>query len=126
LGAVAVGKAALTGRVQADPYALFLSPARYAQAFAQPGPGFEPPAEQLDRVVTRGFYAVNSLALIPPPNDIGILVALGGEPTTIILGTDATTAFIFTDVQGYHFRVFERIQMVVRDGRAFQTLTFFP
>ena len=58
-------------------------------------------------------------------SDIGILVSLGGEPTKIILGTDATTAFTSTDAQGnYHFRVFERIQMVVQDGRAFQTLEF--
>ena len=60
----------------------------------------------------------------PPPHwDIGILVSLGGEPAKIILGTEATTAFTRVDEQSnYHFRVFERIQMVVRDGRAFQTL----
>ncbi|MGB8467084.1 MAG: hypothetical protein WCE49_19215, partial [Terrimicrobiaceae bacterium] len=81
--------------------------------------------------VTGGFYMVNSLAvrrlseLSVQPADIGILLSLGGEPTKIILGTDATTAFTSTDAQGnYHFRVFERIQMVVQDGRAFQTLEF--
>ncbi len=57
--------------------------------------------------------------------DIGILVSLGGEPAKIILGTEAMTAFTHIDPQGnYHFRVFERIQMVVRDGRAFQRLKF--
>ncbi|MBV8141562.1 MAG: hypothetical protein JOZ60_05895 [Verrucomicrobia bacterium] len=63
----------------------------------------------------------------PPgvPQDIGILVSLGGEPAKIILGNDVTTAFTFADGSGnYHFRVFERIQMVVRDGRAFQILQF--
>ena len=77
---------------------------------------------------------VNSLAVAPapvlpfqppPPPGIGILVSLGGESAKITLGTDATTAFTHTDPQGnYHFRVFERIQMMVQDGRAFQTLTF--
>jgi hypothetical protein len=58
--------------------------------------------------------------------DIGLLVSVGGEPANIILGTDAMTAFTNINEQGnYHFRVFERIQMVVRDGRAFQTLNFF-
>ncbi len=135
LTAVAAGMAALNGRDQPGPYALFLSPNRYAQTFAQPAQGLLlTPGDQLSHVVTGGFYMVNRLAvtyvglafLVPPPfDDIGILVSLGGEPTKIILGTDATTAFTFTDAQGnYHFRVFERIQMVVRDGRAFQILQF--
>jgi hypothetical protein len=35
------------------------------------------------------------------------------------------TAFTHIDEKSnYHFRVFERIQMVVRDGRAFQILSF--
>jgi hypothetical protein len=59
--------------------------------------------------------------------NVGILVSMGGEPAKIILGTDAMTAFTNFDEEGdCHFRVFERIQMVVQDGRAFQTLNFFP
>jgi hypothetical protein len=55
------------------------------------------------------------------------LVSLGGEPAKIILGNDVMTAFTFADQVGnYHFRVFERIQLVVRDGRAFQTVNFVP
>jgi uncharacterized linocin/CFP29 family protein len=119
LTAVRNGMAALNGRAQPGPYALFLSPNRYAQAFAQQAKGLlQTPGDQLEHVVTGGFYMVNSL-----PDSVGILVSLGGEPTRIILGTDAITAFTFTDAKGnYQFRVFERIQMVVRDGRAFQTL----
>jgi uncharacterized linocin/CFP29 family protein len=119
LTAVRNGMAALNGRAQPGPYALFLSPNRYAQAFAQPAQGLlQTPGDQLEHVVTGGFYMVNSL-----PDSVGILVSLGGEPTRIILGTDAITAFTYTDANGdYQFRVFERIQMVVRDGRAFQTL----
>ena len=72
-------------------------------------------------MVTGGFYMVNGLF-----DPWGILVSLGGEPTKIILGTDAITAFTHTDGLGdYHFRVFERIQLVVRDGRAFQILRIF-
>jgi uncharacterized linocin/CFP29 family protein len=124
LAAVALGMAALSGRAQPGPYALFLSPTRYAQTFAPSAPGMlKSPGDQISYVVTGGFYMVDSLALVPFPSEIGILASLGGEPTKIILGTDAMTAFTYIDGQGdYYFRVFERIQLVVRDGRAFQTL----
>jgi uncharacterized linocin/CFP29 family protein len=70
-------------------------------------------------------YLLLFFNILPFNPDIGILVSLGGEPVKIVLGTDAVTAFTHTDPQGnYHFRVFERIQMVVQDGRAFQRLTF--
>jgi uncharacterized linocin/CFP29 family protein len=122
LTAIADGKARLNGRNQPGPYALFLSPTRYGQTFTQLAVGLlQTPGDQIPHLVTGGFNMVNGLM-----NNPGILVSLGGEPTTIILGTDAITAFTHTDAQGnYHFRVFERIQLVVRDGRAFQTLRIF-
>ena len=111
LKAVALGIAALNEDDQPGPYALFLPPDRYAETFAPAGSGqLVTPGDQIKQIVTGGFYVVNSL------KDIGILVSLGGEPVTIILGTEAITAFTHTDAQSnYHFRVFERIQMVVRD-----------
>jgi uncharacterized linocin/CFP29 family protein len=134
LTAVADGIALLNARNQPGPYALFLSPTRYAGAFAPVAGMLLTQGDQLNRMVTGGFQMVNRLArtdvglaflVVPPLDDIGILVSLGGEPTRIILGNDAVTAFTYTDVQGnYYFRVFERIQMVVRDGRAFQGLRF--
>jgi uncharacterized linocin/CFP29 family protein len=133
LAAVAVGMAALNNRAQPGPYALLLSPLRYAQTFEPPAGLLTAPGDQINHVVTGGVYMVNRLAAanlaalpFPPPNpDLGILVSLGGEPAKIILSTEMVTAFTQTDAQGnYHFRVFERIQMAVRDGRAFQTLTF--
>ncbi len=132
IGAVAQGMANLNTRSQPGPYALFLSPERYAQTFAPSSADqLETPGDQINHVVRGGFYMVSCLAVppapAPPPPDVGILVSLGGVPAEIILGTDLAIAFTCTDVQGdYHFRVFERIQMVVRDGRAFQTLQFEP
>lgn len=126
--AIAQGIAALNGRAQPGPYAFFVPPYRYAQIFAPVGAGLlQTPGDQLNHVVTGGLYMVNSLAAVPAPfpPDVGILVSLGGEPAKIILGSDATTAFTFTDAAGnYYFRVFEPIQMVVRDGRAFQAIQF--
>jgi uncharacterized linocin/CFP29 family protein len=132
IGAVAQGIAALNGRAQPGPYALFVPPFDYAQAFTPAAGLLLTPGDQINHVVTAGFYMVNSLPGPPPavpvgglPQDIGILVSLGGEPAQITLGTDTMTAHTFTDALGnYHFRVFERIQSVVRDARAFQTLQF--
>jgi uncharacterized linocin/CFP29 family protein len=129
MNAIAAGIAALNGRAQPGPYALFVPPIRFAQIFAPVGPGLlQTPGDQLNHVLTGGLYMVNSLGVPPAPafpNDIGILVSLGGEPAKIILGSDAMAAFTFTDLVGnYFFRVFEPIQMVVRDGRAFQTIQF--
>jgi uncharacterized linocin/CFP29 family protein len=120
LAAVATGISALNSRAQPGPYALFLSPGRYGQTFEPPKHQLLAPGDQINHVVTSGFHMVNGI-----DNDFGILVSLGGEPTRIVLGLDATTAFTYTDPQGgCHFRTFERIQWVVQDGKAFQGLTF--
>jgi uncharacterized linocin/CFP29 family protein len=120
LAAVATGIAVLNSKAQPGPYALFLSPGRYGQTFEPPRGQLLAPGDQINHVVTSGFHMVNGI-----DNDIGILVSLGGEPTRIVLGLDATTAFTYTDPQGRcHFRTFERIQWVVQDGKAFQKLTF--
>ena len=122
LTAVAEGIAELNKDAQPGPYALFVSPKRYAETFKPPSGQLLTPGDQVNHIVTGGFYVVNSLA-DPAYSDIGILVSLGGEPVKIILGTEAMTAFThIDDKSNYHFRVFERIQLVVRDGRAFQKL----
>jgi hypothetical protein len=53
------------------------------------------------------------------------LVSLGGDPTTVYLGQDAVTAFTQEDQDGNsRFRVFERVQIIARDARAFVRLDF--
>ena len=123
LTGVADAMAALNSRSQPGPFALFLSPKRYAQTFSPTTFGFlQTPGDAIKNVVTGGIYAVNSLT-----DDKGILASLGGEPAKIVLGTDATTALTYIDEKGtYFFRVFERIQLVVQDGRAFQALEIPP
>lgn len=119
--ALAKGIGDLNGKNQPGPYALFLSPSRYASTYQPITTGsLVTNAERIIPLVPGGFYAVNSLS-----DDVGILVSLGGEPTTIYLGIEATTAFAYVDEKGaYKFRVFERIQLVVRDSTAFVTLDF--
>jgi uncharacterized linocin/CFP29 family protein len=121
IGAVANGIADLNRRDQHGPYALFLPPIRYAETFSPQTRGvLQTPGDSIKQIVTGGFCMVNSLN-----DNVGVLASLGGEPAQIILGTDATAAFTSTHSQGdYHFRVFERVQLMVRDRRAFQTLEF--
>jgi uncharacterized linocin/CFP29 family protein len=117
---LAKGMADLNKRGQPGPYALFLSPEQYALTYSPPPNTLATQADCIVVLATGGFFAVNSL-----PDKIGILVSLGGEPVKIILGTDATAAFAFTDQSGnYYFRVFERLQLMVRDTTAFEKLQF--
>jgi len=59
------------------------------------------------------------------PKDTGFLVSLGGSPASIYVGRDAITAYTQEDKDGsYQFRVFERVQFVVREGAAFVSLKF--
>ena len=106
---------------QPGPYALFLSPTQYATTYEPiDDDSLVTNADRLVPLVPGGFYVVNSL-----PDDVGILVSLGGEPTTIYLGSEPMTALAFVNELGeYKFRVFERIQLVVRDSTAFVTLDF--
>jgi uncharacterized linocin/CFP29 family protein len=120
LAAVARAIADLNLRAQPGPYALFLSPGRYGQTFEPPKSQLLAPGDQIIHVVTSGFHMVNSIN-----DNTGILASLGGGPTQIVLGLDATTAFTYADLQGdYYFRTFERIQLVLQDVQAFQRLTF--
>jgi uncharacterized linocin/CFP29 family protein len=106
---------------QPGPYALFLSPTQYATTYEPiDDDSLVTNADRIVPLVPGGFYVVNSLS-----DDVGILVSLGGEPTTIYLGTEPTTALAYVNELGeYKFRVFERIQLVVRDSTAFVTLDF--
>jgi hypothetical protein len=76
-------------------------------------------AERIRPLVERGFYGTGTL-----PADRGLLVALGGDPTTLYVGREATTEFVRKDGGTYVFRVVERIQFVARDARALVLLKF--
>jgi uncharacterized linocin/CFP29 family protein len=114
------GIAALRKDAQAGPYGLFLSSTKFATASAPMRGTLVTPADRIFPLVTGGFYGTGSL-----PDNVGLLVSLGGEPTTIYMGTDVTTAFAQAELDGtYHFRVFERIQFVARDRSALVKLGF--
>jgi len=118
--AVSEGISKLTQDAQPGPYALILESAIYADTFAPLPSTLVTTADRITPLVTGGFYGTGTL----PPNT-GLLISLGGEPTTVYLGQDAITAYTQEDQDGNaRFRVFERVQIIARDARAFVKLDF--
>lgn len=117
---VAEGIAKLTAKAQAPNYALFLPVKVYADTFVPPSDAsLVTTAERIRPLVEGGFYGTGTL-----PDDQGLLVALGGDPTSLYLGREATTEFVRKEGSKYYFRVVERIQFVARDPRALVLLKF--
>lgn len=127
-GAVAGGISTLIGNAQPGPYGLFLESSVYADTYAPLPTTLVTTADRIIPLVPGGFHATGTL-LVPKAGGAGIktglLVSLGGEPTTIYVGVDAITAFTQADTVGnFRFRVFERVQFVARDPRAFVKFEF--
>ncbi len=136
---VVAGISTLVSALQPGPYALFLESEIYADTY-KPGPqSLVTPADRIIPLVTGGFYATGTLAVPAPapaaraaaaraaPSKRGLLVSLGGEPTTVYVGMDAVTAFTQADPDGrLRFRVFERVQIVARDPTALVGFDFIP
>jgi uncharacterized linocin/CFP29 family protein len=120
LNAVVRGINALNLSGQPGPFGLILEYSVFADTYAALAPSFAITADRITPLVTGGFFGT---AALPPQT--GLLVSLGGEPTTLYVGVDLTTAFIFKDqVDNHSFRVFERVQFNARDPRAFVRLDF--
>ena len=118
--AVADGISKLVRKAQAPMYALFLPTKVYADTYVPPSDAsLVTTAERIKPMVDGGFYGTGTL-----PEDKGLLVALGGDPTSLYLGREATTEFVRKEGAKFFFRVVERVQFVVRDPRALVLLDF--
>lgn len=119
LAAIAKGIALLTKDLQAPEYALIEDTNAFAVTWGSVING-APAYNVLNPVLTKGIYGTGAM----PPNT-GLLIALGGDPTTIYIGDDPTTEPTLKEKAGrYFFRTFERVQYVARDHRAFVILDF--
>jgi uncharacterized linocin/CFP29 family protein len=118
--AVAEGIAKLVRKAQAPNYALFLPTKVFADTFAPPSDqSLVTTADRIKPLVEGGFYGTGTL-----PEDRGLLVALGGEPTSLYLGREVAAEFVRKEGAKYFFRVAERVQFVARDPRSFVLLKF--
>jgi hypothetical protein len=119
LAALSQGIAYLTAQQQAPPWALIEDTNAFAATWGSVING-APAYTVLSPVLTGGIQGTGAM-----PANAGLLVALGGDPTTIYLDVDATTEPTHKAGAGqYLFRVFERVQYVARDARAFVKLDF--
>jgi uncharacterized linocin/CFP29 family protein len=118
--AVVTGIARLNAQQQPGPYALILEFSILGDTNVAVGANFTTTADRINPVVAGGLFGTAAL-----PARTGLLVSLGGEPTTLYVGVDTTTSFAQKDANENHlFRVFERIQFNARDPRAFVRLDF--
>jgi uncharacterized linocin/CFP29 family protein len=120
LAAVAKGIARLTNDLQAPAFALIEDTNAFAATTGSLING-APASDGLNSLLTGGIHGTGAM----PPNT-GLLVALGGDPTTIYLSADppVTEPTNKGNTGQYFFRTFERIQYVARDHRAFVRLDF--
>jgi uncharacterized linocin/CFP29 family protein len=119
LAAISKGIATLTKDQQAPPYALIEDTNAFAATWGSVING-APAYTVLNPVLTGGIFGTGAMR----PNT-GLLIALGGDPTTIYSGIDATTEPTHKAGAGqYNFRTYERVQFVARDHRAFVKLDF--
>jgi uncharacterized linocin/CFP29 family protein len=120
--AVTDGISKLVAKAQAPNYALFLPTKVFADTFAPPSDqSLVTTADRIKPLVEGGFYGTGTL-----PEDRGLLVALGGEPTSLYIGREATTEWVRKQGAKHFFRVVERIEFIARDPRAFVLLKFLP
>lgn len=118
--AVVSGIAKLVSKGQAPTYALFLPTRVYADTYVAPSNGsLITTADRIKPLVEAGFYGTGTL-----PDDSGLLVALGGDPTRLCMGREANTEFERKQGREYIFRVSERFNFIERDPRSLVELRF--
>lgn len=119
VAAVVEGIAALRRLGQPGPYALFLGLDVFADS-AVPQWGSVSPEDRITPRLKAGLFDTAAL-----PDNVGLLVSLGGEPVTIAYAQDAGAEHLQRAQDGWHlFRVIERFQFVVRDPRALVRIVF--
>jgi hypothetical protein len=119
LAAIAKGIALLTADLQAPPFSLIEDTGAFAATWGSVING-APAYTVLSPILTGGIFGTGAM-----PANTGLLVALGGDPTTIYSGMEPVTEPTFKSGAGqYLFRTFERVQFVARDPRAFVRLDF--
>jgi len=102
------------------PYALILETSMFADTHAPVPNTLVTTADRINPMVENRFYGTGTL----PPH-LGLLVSLGGTPTTVHISEDAHTVYNGDDPFGNHrFRVLERVQVVVREPQAYVRFQF--
>jgi uncharacterized linocin/CFP29 family protein len=112
------------GRLQRQghngPYAVALYSDIYADTFTPVANMSAVPADQIKQLASLGMFG--SGALTP---STGVVVSVGGNSMDLVVGMEPTTEVLQQDGQGlYHFRVFERFVLRIKDKTAIVRLNF--
>jgi len=116
--AVSLGYSLLQGRGHYGPYALMLPTEPYADTHAPLKDTLIMPADRISPLVEDRFYGTGTLPGTQPEEakSLGVLLSLGGNTLDLVIGRDATVAFVQEDNEGlYRFRVFERFALRDKD-----------
>lgn len=118
--AVSQGIGELIAAGHPGPYALVLETSMFADTHAPVPNTLVTTSDRINPLVDGRFYGTGTL-----PAYTGLLVSLGGNPTTIHLAQDAIVVTNWQDPFGnFRFRVYERVQVVAREPQAFVKLQF--
>lgn len=120
--AVALAYGMLQSLGHYGPYALILHTAAYSDTYEPLQNTLIMPADRIKPLVMQGFFGTGTL-----PPETGVFVSLGGNTMDLVVGADATAAFVQEDNQGRsRFRVFERFALRLKDPTAIVELSFEP
>jgi uncharacterized linocin/CFP29 family protein len=113
-GAVSRAYALLQKQGHYGPYALELPTEPNADTRAPLENTLIMPADRIIPLVDGRLYGTGTLP--EKPDLLGVMVSLGGNSIDMVVGRDATTAFVQEDNEGlYRFRVFERFALRDKD-----------
>jgi uncharacterized linocin/CFP29 family protein len=112
------------GRLQRQghngPYSVALYSDIYADTFTPVANMSAVPADQIRQLASLGMFGTG--ALLP---STGVVVSVGGNSMDLVVGMEPTTEVLQQDGQGlYHFRVFERFVLRIKDKTAIVRLNF--
>jgi uncharacterized linocin/CFP29 family protein len=119
--AVVKGISEFSANLQAPPYALILDPVTFGDANSPLPETMVTPASAIQALVQGGFYMSPGL----PPRT-GLLAALGGGGTSLVIGTAPVVEYTNTDGRYYYFTARESIQFCNIDPRSLIALDFQP
>jgi len=122
-GAVASAYSRLQDNGHYGPYSLVLPTVPFADTRRPLANTLIMPADRILPLVEGRFYGTGTLP--EKPNLVGVLISIGGNSLDIVIGRDATTAFVQEDNEGlYRFRVFERFALRDKDPQSRILLDF--
>jgi uncharacterized linocin/CFP29 family protein len=117
-GVVGEAYSQLQGKGHYGPYALMLPPGPNADTRAPLKTTLIMPADRIASLVEGRFYGTGTLPgeRAGEPDLLGVMLSWGGNTIDLVIGRDATVAFLQEDSEGlYRFRVFERFALRDKD-----------